>query len=510
MDDDTIPFPAQLALAIAIVKQKPADLDIRDYILKIRLHIKDTRDADKTYIQDKDRFFDSVSFWQQAYEKSEAEQSKLVDRIYDLERRNEALSVRLQARDTPFEAEQSSSKRKVTVGGKATGGTAARKRAKTQMGSLANGVPDHTSAPWDGLDRLDYTEESIGPFMRHFYTLQKTLRKKPNGLDIVKAAVNLCETTANELSKVVSEKRATHCASSNKGSKRIEGPTTAEVFRCMTCAFQLLLQAMKALSGIANGMRYSNRIIYHIVRLYESTMNALEQWCKAKSELTQEAKQKHAATDKKVKDRQFPDSNINTDDKVATQMARLLNAMASSLNPGCPGHQDILEGFLFILLNRVGKLLCLFVFRDLKLRPNLRADFTKIPLPRGLTELDLNDNSLCSAEMKAKCLVWLLERTLAVLHSFTSSPSASRDSAGSILFAANLKERLQSTLLQAVFGTDSTWGRSLQRPALTDEDLPNLQLPSQDPDQSVPDWFTQEVWKLLGWEILVKSNASKL
>ncbi|GAB1206524.1 hypothetical protein APSETT445_005214 [Aspergillus pseudonomiae] len=508
MDDDTVPFPAQLALAIAIVKHKPADLSIRDYILNIRQHIKDTRDADKSYTHDKDRFFDSVSFWQQAYEKSEAEQSKLVDRIYDLERRNEALSARLQVQNTPFEAEQSSSKRKVTVGEKATGGTTARKRAKTQMGS--KGISDHTSAPWDGLDRLDYTEESIGPFMRHYYTLQKVLQKEPNGLDIVKAAVNLCETTANEISKVVSEKRAAHCTSSNKGSTRIEGPTTAEVFRCMACAFQVLLRALKALSGTENVIRYSNRVIYHIVRLYEATINALEQRCKVKSDETQASKQKNAATKKRVKDRQFPESNMNIDDEVATQMARLLNTMASSLNPGCPGHQDLLEGFLFILLNRVGKLLCMFVFQDLKLRTDLRADSTKIPLPRGLTALDLNDNSLCSAEMEAKCLIWLLERSLVVLHSFTSSPSASRDSDGSILFVANIKERLQSTLLQAVFGTDSTWGKSLQRPALTDEDLRNLQLPSQDPDQSVPDWFTQEVWKLLGWEILVKSNASKL
>ncbi|KAB8270305.1 hypothetical protein BDV30DRAFT_215368 [Aspergillus minisclerotigenes] len=508
MDDETMPSPAQLALAIAIVKQKPADLSVREYILRIRQHIKDTRDADKSYTQDKDRFFDSVSFWQQAYEKSEAEQSKLLDRIYDLERRNEALSAKLQVRNTPFEEEQSSTKRKATVGEKAAGGATTRKRAKTQM---VNGALGHASAPWDGLDRLDYTEESIGPVMRHYYTLQKTLQKKSNGFDIVQAAVNLCETTANELSKVVSEKRAAPCASRNKGSTRTEMPTTDGVLRCVACTFQLLLRVIKSLSGTDNGMQYSNRVIYHIVHLYESTMNALEQWCKAKSEQTQSAKQKHATSNRKAKDKQLHDSNMNTDDEVFTQMAQLLNAMTSSLDTGCAGHQDLLEGFLFILLNRVGKLLCLFVFQDLQLKPDLRADLTKLPHPRGLTDLDLSDKSLCSAEMEAKCLVWLLERTLAVLRTFTSSSSsASRDSDGSIIFAAKIKERLQSTLLQAVFGTDSTWGKSLQRPAPTDGDLHDLRLPSQNSDQSVPDWFTQEVWTLLGWEILVKSNASEL
>lgn len=347
--------------------------------------------------------------------------------------------------------------------------------------------------------------------MRHYYTLQKALQRKSNALDIVRAAVNLCETTANKLSEVVSEKRAVPCASRKKGSTRTEGPTTVEVFHCLECAFQVLLRVIKTLSGAEDGMKSSNRVIYHIVHLYESTMNALEQWCKAKSEHTQPAKQKHAASNKKIKDKQLPCFNMNTDNEVSTQMVRLLNAMASSLNPGCPGHQDLLEGFLFILLSRVGKLLCLFVFQDLKLRPDLRTDFTKLPLPRGLTELDIDHRSLCSAEMEAKCLVWLLKRALAILHSFTSSSSSEcRDSDGSISFTAKVKERLQSTLLQAVFGTDSTWEKPLERPALTDEDLRNLRLPSQNPDQSVPDWFTQEVWKLLGWEILVNSNTSEL
>ncbi|KAE8374057.1 hypothetical protein BDV26DRAFT_296322 [Aspergillus bertholletiae] len=505
MDNDTIPFPAQLALALAIVKQKPADVDIRGYILNIRQHIKDTRDADKSYTQDKDRFFDSVSFWKQAYEKSEAEQGNLLDRIYDLERCNEALNAKLQVKNRPFEEEQSSLKRKAAAVEKVAGGATTRKRGKTQIGSLASG-PVHALALWDELSRLDYTEKSTGPFMRHYYALQKTLQRKSSGLDITKAAVTLCQTTANEVSKLVSEKRAAHCSSRNKGSTLTEGPATAEMCRGVTCALQLLLRVTKALSGTEDGTRHSNHVIYYIVHLYESTMNALGQWCKAKSEQKQPSKQKHAGN-KKAQDRQLP-----SDDEVSMQIAQLLHTMASSLNPGYPGHQDLLEGFLFILLNRVGKLLCLFVFQDLKLRPGLHADSTKIPLPRGLTELDLNEKSSCLVEMEAKCLVWLLERTLAVLHSFTasSSSSTSRENDGSILFAARLKERLQSTLLQAVFGIDSTWEKSLQRPAQTDEELHNVRLSPPSPDQSVSDWYTQEIWKLLGWNILVKTSVSEL
>lgn len=46
-----------------------------------------------------DKFFDSVSFWRQAYERSEAEQGKLLDRIFELEERNEVLTAKFYPRE---------------------------------------------------------------------------------------------------------------------------------------------------------------------------------------------------------------------------------------------------------------------------------------------------------------------------------------------------------------------------------------------------------------------------
>lgn len=43
---------------------------------------------------------DSVGFWQQAYEESEAEQSKLHDRIFELEQRNTSLLTKLRTGET--------------------------------------------------------------------------------------------------------------------------------------------------------------------------------------------------------------------------------------------------------------------------------------------------------------------------------------------------------------------------------------------------------------------------
>ncbi|KAI5285551.1 hypothetical protein KEM52_002394 [Ascosphaera acerosa] len=100
------PSPAQLALALTIVKTRPRQLDIREYLLSLRSCIKSGRHtqppAQRAYEEqprecgaehvelDADKRIDSITFWRQAYEKSEAAQAALLDRIYDLEARDAA------------------------------------------------------------------------------------------------------------------------------------------------------------------------------------------------------------------------------------------------------------------------------------------------------------------------------------------------------------------------------------------------------------------------------------
>lgn len=100
----------------------------------MRQHIRSTQENHHSYPQEK--FFDSVSFWQKAYEKSEAEQSKLLDRIFELERRNEALTAKLQAQEADVGKDEGPSKRKTPSGKNPVG---ARKRTKTQVNTGASG-----------------------------------------------------------------------------------------------------------------------------------------------------------------------------------------------------------------------------------------------------------------------------------------------------------------------------------------------------------------------------------
>ena len=224
---------------------------------------------------------------------------------------------------------------------------------------------------------------ATGPFMRHFYTLQKILQKRPNRSSIVQAAVNLSKTAGDILLNSVREKKAATGRSKTTISLHRKEPEIISVIRSVECAYNLIYQTLGKVSGPERKPDI-NQVIYHIVCLYDTSMKALEQYCKIKAEqlldttktTTKPSKQKQSAKSKRL----VPKPN----DEVASQITRLLGTMILSLDVSFSEHQDLLEGAVFILLNRVGRLLCLFVFQDLQLRPDLRIDPLKFPLPQGL------------------------------------------------------------------------------------------------------------------------------
>ncbi|PYH31694.1 uncharacterized protein BO87DRAFT_441717 [Aspergillus neoniger CBS 115656] len=524
MNGITMPSPAQLALAMAIVKLKPPDVDLKGNIpVLIRHHVKSTHSSDRSYTHDK--FFDSVSFWQQAYERSEAEQCNLLDRIYELEQRNESLRARLQdAGDAGAENGQAALKRKTTANSAAAGSEAmTRKRAKTQtLSRMDASVFDNSlSAGLDGgvVNHLDFPEQFTAPFMRQLYALQKVLQKRPNNSNIVRAAVELCATATETLLDAIEQPIVPR--STTKAIPQPKQPDILAVLNSTENAFLILIQAFKKLSASGQHMRDAGQITYSIVRLYESIVDALGRHCRRKAEQqlresktsAKQTRQRQKETVKRFRT-DYSGNSPNQEeerDEVATHMSLLLSKMALSLNIDCVAKQNILEGFLFVLLSRVGTLLSLFVFHDLRLRPDLQMNDAKFPLPGGLERIDMVESTLPAAAMEAKSLIWPLERMLALLDDAPSMSSDPSHGCTNKQLAAKLKGKLQTTLLHSVFGTDSLWPEALQYPIEPDErDIERLQTCSKIPEQSVPDWFVQEIWRLIGWEMLASRNSPKM
>lgn len=335
-----------------------------------------------------------------------------------------------------------------------------------------------------------------GRFMRHFYTLQRILQRRPSRSSIVQTAVNLAVAAADSLLDAVREKKTT----ANRVPAMIvlqhKDPEIRSVLRSVGSATELLYQALAKLCNAGPDGAEIGKVSYHIVCLYEATMKALKQYCKIRAEqmtAPAKSKQKQSAKSKRPE--------LNPDDDIAGQITRLLGSITLSLDLHYPEHQELMQGALYFLLNRVGKLLCLFVFRDLQIHPDLRVDSSKLPLPQGLTDVSLSEKALCAAKLEAKHLIWVLERILAYLN--TVPPSSTTQ-----MFTAKIKEGLQSSLLQAVFGVeDGCFQKSLELPfALENTELEKLHACIKIPEHEVPDWFIQEVWRLLGWDMLMNEK----
>ena len=344
------------------------------------------------------------------------------------------------------------------------------------------------------------------------------LQRRPHKRGLVLAAAGVCEIASKE---VLNASNHLH-GKAPVGQANAKPSALSTVLYGIDIVFGLVCQVLNKLSD-TDDRQSAGQVTYHTVCLFGNIAVLLQQNCKHRAERSgisnatttnvNSQKKKQPAKSKKSKAGRDTEAAApsDTEEDVAIQMTRLLAMMALSLDLSCATHQNLLEGFLFILLKRVGQLLCLFVFQDLHRRPDLKITGTlKFPLPQGLAEATADDDAaIKGAHEEAKHLVWLLERVLVFLDAEPSSLSSlllssPTDTQARVDFVSRIKERLQSTLLQAVFGTDDPlFNRSLQhsvRPNVLE--LDSLHRYTQVAQQTVPDWFTQEIWRLLGWDML--------
>ncbi|KAL1886471.1 hypothetical protein Plec18167_000402 [Paecilomyces lecythidis] len=517
------PSQSQLALALAIVKLKPTNIDIKDHILQIRELIKPGRDPVRTSFPEK--HLDSVSFWQQAYEKSEASQSKLLDRIYELEQRNEAILLKLQPKEQEENKPQGLGKRK----SKANEATSAPlKRAKTQSATSSVNTAGNKFFTYGdvGGGKLEHLDGYTAPFMRQLYTLQSALNRKSTCSSIVFAAADLCKSAEDALRNVPCETSVPTGRTKTSIQAHNPQPDANSVLSAVQFAYRIICHALDKISGTNEGSRAAGQVVYHAVSLFECLLELLQRNSKSNVESAgiKDAslkKQKKPAKSKPskgtAKQLEFLKENEN---ELATLISTLLCNMMSDLNPSRKEHKFLLEGYLFVLLNRIGKVLCVFVFGDLQLMPDLKADSTKLPLPAGLTSTGLEDTNLNAMKEESRYLIQILERAMPLLvplYGYSgSTPNvirnnekdiASNGQSHDIPLPLREKKKLQNTLLSAVFGNDPLFKECLKGPNFPGKpELNKLRARESTLDKAVPDWFVQEIWTLLGWDILTKKE----
>jgi hypothetical protein len=233
------------------------------------------------------------------------------------------------------------------------------------------------------------------------------------------------------------------------------------------------------------------------------TLHALDKLCRFQALEKDKTKQtlhkaalKNSGTKSKV-----PEKSVA--DEVLESIRRLLAGMLLTSTTVIAKYENVLEGYLFVLLRRVGTVLSAIEFNEMISNPELHASETKLPLPDGLVRAGSDAVSFQCFQSEAIHLAWLLEKAVALVYSLSmkstfgvsDGPKAGETPKESLLRFT--KKKMQRTLLKAVFREDEPlFLDSLKRPQPGKISLPSTE------DKMDPEWFSREVWRLLGWDIL--------
>lgn len=228
----------------------------------------------------------------------------------------------------------------------------------------------------------------------------------------------------------------------------------------------------------------------------------------------------HVVRSGRDEDETRDDSEESSDvSSIITAFTQLLANMALSFDLSQPYHADLMEGFLYHVLEHTGEVLSLFVFKDLKTDPLLVPEphsalpiaspvIRKISSPTHLT------NKLKSAELEAKPTLWLLRQILAYVEKrgspgfFSGLTPPEQPAPHFPHLIERGKARLQNTLLRGVFGDETpAFGDALRAPVLPEKATSDVAVDetSLDDTGKSQEWFTRELWALIGWDILMKN-----
>lgn len=305
--------------------------------------------------------------------------------------------------------------------------------------------------------------------MRPLYSLQRGLQNKRSNNTLVTDAVTLCKAAERELLNAVPVQ-----SGPGNGSKqgKIKGPSLITIVTGVKLAFDLVHRALHRVASRKNDAQLKGQITYYLVCLFESTMTTLTQHCAAMARSILPKRNQSSADD---------------GEKAAKSLTNLLCTMAQSLDLARPEDKEVMEGFLFIALDRAGKLLALYTFSDWRSPSHVCPDIQ----PAGLTAMKEEGLPPQHAQAEAKHLLTFLSNVLTRESGIESTKSR---------LVPSLKNRLHKSLLRAVFGDDDPFFKEgLTRPTTPPPQTCDAQ---QTGENEFSEWFIQGLWRLVGWDML--------
>lgn len=284
----------------------------------------------------------------------------------------------------------------------------------------------------------------------------------------------------------------------------------------------LLIAGISRISYVADGAEATGHVVYSYVQMYQRLLDCLQML--SVFEATRMAGEERKAdasrrsSPSKSKTKQPKQTNIE-ESAALSLMTNFLCRTVDGLDSKIDAHKSVFEGFTYVALDKLGGKLYHLVFgheRGPTIEDEIAAsnDSDEIGDAVDTGTLTQREQQMRAAKLEAPYLIHLLNRIMnaapahldaVVKHNNGKPKQACKGSMkGAIAVAA--KERLQRTLVNAVFGEESNAGDDLFKDCLR---MPSISGPLPMPKAKEPDiqeWFKEELWRLLGWEILSRDS----
>jgi len=322
----------------------------------------------------------------------------------------------------------------------------------------------------------------------------------------------------NELARIAQ-------ARSRKSQTPTPGPLAPRAdIGALFCAagrsFMTLLHGLAKLEAVQNddNKRRQGVIIHAYVNTFSRLVDTVTTLCLLRAKHSQSVATAsavaHHDNQPNVKTKPNPNDRLS---QTPQSLTTILAALLTELSPQSLAHRELFEGFLYTILERVGKRVYVLTF-DRERSATVEGDILP-PSKLG------SANTGCQADVKAErealrleapLLMNLFERAMSLAPKLLGSPSPiSTKSTGRIKTAkaaaagskANLslhiKEKLQQTLVLCMFGDEPNEFADLLRRA---PKCPPPPKPVELEQEEVGDWLKEKVWKLVGWELLAQEG----
>jgi hypothetical protein len=283
-------------------------------------------------------------------------------------------------------------------------------------------------------------------------------------------------------------------------------------------AFMSVLVGITKMMDVSNDDRLPSLVVCGLADMFKTALLAVES--SALHTANTNASEPPPLKKGKVK----APTNTAKESVPARSIAHFLIGLLGLLDKSNGIHQKIFDGFAFLLLERVGKRLYYCIFGRHR-STTIEGCLTPPPEPSKPSDKTKRDIEALGIRFEMKALVLILERAmgLAAHHmnppskrsgnnsipnrlgrtlSMKTLPSAPKGRLSSIA-----KDRLQRTLVTCMYGdkVEDEFLDVLTKPVPSMR-VGALQNVAKINDKDVDEWYKEEVWRLVGWDIMARES----